>query len=205
MRRWIIISLLASLLVFLPTNKILAASWMLPHVIRTCSDDDTGVTEDEDDPVTTDDEPTNNELNENEEETENAPANNVDQTVARLTNETDTTKARLTAQQAEQIEQDPNTLKTHADPEYVASNDNHAWVPYWFWWTMVQHHQAQTMPKHHDANVKTNQCVVDRYQRYLHRCDVGSALGLIGLGVLFLIALVLCVRCYKRTALRKMK
>lgn len=59
--------------------------------------------------------------------------------------------------------------KTKPVIAYTVSDYNDDWVPYWYWWTIINNHSESSMPKKHDANVKTNHRNVKAYKAYMQK------------------------------------
>lgn len=166
------------------------------HVVYAATtDDDVAVdedpvpVEDDDDDVTTtddDDEENNNndENNNDEEETTTqvekgeAITNDVKITDANNDNEKNTVNYMVAADndqieenastQAKTIAKHPNTIKEEPMTDYTLSDYNHCWVPYWYWYTVINSQAASSMPKKHPTNVKTSKQNVKKYQHYVN-------------------------------------
>lgn len=59
--------------------------------------------------------------------------------------------------------------KTKPVVAYTVSDYNNDWVPYWYYWTIINNHSKSSMPKKHDANVKTSQRNVKAYKAYMQK------------------------------------
>lgn len=162
------------------------------HVVYAADDDAVAVDDDpvpaEDDDVTTndddDDENTNgNEDDDDEETTAQAQkgeeiADNVKMTDADDDNENNTVKYVANADddqmdknastQAKEVSKDPNVMKTKPMTDYTMSDSNSCWVPYWYWFVVMNNHSSSDIPKKHPANVKTSKKNVKKYQDYVN-------------------------------------
>lgn len=141
------------------------------HVVYAADDDAVAVDDDpapaEDDDVTTndddDDENTNgNEDDDDEETTAQAQkgeeiANNVKMTDADDDNENNTVKYVANADddqmdknastQAKEVSKNPNVMKTKPMTDYTMSDSNSCWVPYWYWFVVMNNHSSSDIPK----------------------------------------------------------
>lgn len=161
------------------------------HVVYAMTDDDAVAVDDdpapaEDDDVTTDDdddENTNGDEDDDEETTAQAQkgeeiADDVKMTDADDDNESNTIKYVANADddqmdknastQAKEVSKDPNVMKTKPMTDYTMSDSNSCWVPYWYWFTIMNNQSASKMPKKHAANVKTSKKNVKKYQDYVN-------------------------------------
>lgn len=161
------------------------------HVVYAMTDDDAVAVDDdpapaEDDDVTTDDdddENTNGDEDDDEETTAQAQkgeeiADDVKMTDADDDNESNTIKYVANADddqmdknastQAKEVSKDPNVMKTKPMTDYTMSDSNSCWVPYWYWFMIMNNQSASKMPKKHAANVKTSKKNVKKYQDYVN-------------------------------------
>lgn len=161
------------------------------HVVYAITDDDAVAVDDdpapaEDDDVTTDDdddENTNGDEDDDEETTAQAQkgeeiADDVKMTDADDDNESNTIKYVANADddqmdknastQAKEVSKDPSVMKTKPMTDYTMSDSNSCWVPYWYWFTIMNNQSASKMPKKHAANVKTSKKNVKKYQDYVN-------------------------------------
>ena len=163
------------------------------HVVYAADDDAVAVDDDpapaEDDDVTTndddDDENTNgNEDDDGEETTAQAQkgeeiADNVKMTDADDDNENNTVKYvanvdddqmdKNASTQAKEVSKDPNVMKTKPMTDYTMSDSNSCWVPYWYWFVVMNNHSSSDIPKKHPTNVKTSKKDVKKYQHYVKK------------------------------------
>lgn len=155
--------------------------------VATAGDDDPAPLEDDDDITTTDDDEDvddNEENTNNEEETTTqaeegeAVANGVKITNASNDNEENTVNYMAAVEDNDQIEENastqakvlakhPNAIKNEPMTDYTLSDYNHCWVPYWYWFTVINNQTASSMPKKHPTNVKTSKQNVKKYQKYI--------------------------------------
>lgn len=154
--------------------------------VATAGDDDPAPLEDDDDITTTDDDEDvddNEENTNNEEETTTqaeegeAVANGVKITNATNDNEKNTVNYMVAADddqieenastQAKALAKHPNAIKNEPMTDYTLSDYNHCWVPYWYWFTVINNQTASSMPKKHPTNVKTSKQNVKKYQKYV--------------------------------------
>lgn len=163
------------------------------HVVYAADDDAVAVDDDpapaEDDDAITDDDDDNdentngNEDDDDEETTAQAQkgeevADNVKMTDADDDNESNTVKYVANANddqidknafvQAKEVSKDPNVMKTKPMTDYTMSDSNSCWVPYWYWFVIMNNHSSSDMPKKHPANVKTSKKNVKKYQHYVN-------------------------------------
>ena len=161
------------------------------HVVYAMTDDDAVAVDDdpapaEDDDVTTDDddnENANGDEDDDEETTAQAQkgeeiADDVKMTDADDDNESNTIKYvanadddqmnKNTSTQAKEVSKDPNVMKTKPMTDYTMSDSYSCWVPYWYWFTIMNNQSASKMPKKHAANVKTSKKNVKKYQDYVN-------------------------------------
>lgn len=164
------------------------------HVVYAITDDDAVAVDDdpapaEDDDAITDDDVDNdentngNEDDDDEETTAQAQkgeevADNVKMTDADDDNESNTVKYVANASddqmdknastQAKEVSKDPNVMKTKPMTDYTMSDSNSCWVPYWYWFVIMNNHSSSDMPKKHPANVKTSKENVKKYQHYVN-------------------------------------
>lgn len=157
------------------------------HVIYATTDDDVTVEDDDDDVTTTDDDDDDNEENNNNDEEETttqaeegeAVANVVKITNATNDNEKNTVNYMVAADddqmeenastQAKTLAKHPSAIENEPMTDYTLSDRNHYWVPYWYWYTVIDNQAASSMPKKHPTNVKTNRQNVKKYQRYVSK------------------------------------
>lgn len=165
------------------------------HVVYAMTDDDAVAVDDdpapaEDDDVITDDDDDNDENtngNEDDDDDEETTAqaqkgeeiaDNVKMTDADDDNESNTVKYVANADddqmdknastQAKEVSKDPNVMKTKPMTDYTMSDSNSCWVPYWYWFVIMNNQSASKMPKKHAANVKTSKKNVKKYQNYVN-------------------------------------
>lgn len=164
------------------------------HVVYAITDDDAVAVDDdlapaEDDDAITDDDVDNgentngNEDDDDEETTAQAQkgeevADNVKMTDADDDNESNTVKYVANASddqmdknastQAKEVSKDPNVMKSKPMTDYTMSDSNSCWVPYWYWFVVMNNHASSDMPKKHPANVKTSKKNVKKYQHYVN-------------------------------------
>lgn len=164
------------------------------HVVYAITDDDAVAVDDdpapaEDDDAITDDDVDNdentngNEDDDDEETTAQAQkgeevADNVKMTDADDDNESNTVKYVANASddqmdknastQAKEVSKDPNVMKSKPMTDYTMSDSNSCWVPYWYWFVIMNNQSASKMPKKHAANVKTSKKNVKKYQNYVN-------------------------------------
>lgn len=160
------------------------------HVVYAATADDDVTVEDDDDDVTTtdddeddDDEEANNNNDEEETTTQaeegEAVANGVRITNATNDNEKNTVKYMVAADddqmeenastQAKTLAKHPSAIESEPMTDYTLSDCNHCWVPYWYWYTIINNQAASSMPKKHPTNVKTSRQNVRRYQQYVSK------------------------------------
>lgn len=153
----------------------------------TVGDDDPAPLEDDDDITTTDDDDDDNEENTNNDEEETttqaeegeAVANGVKITNATNDNEKNTVNYMVAADddqmeenastQAKTLAKHPSAIESEPMTDYTLSNRNHCWVPYWYWYTIINNQTASSMPKKHPTNIKTSKQNVKRYQQYVSK------------------------------------
>lgn len=154
--------------------------------VATVGDDDPAPLEDDDDITTTDDDEDvddNEENTNNEEETTTqaeegeAVANGVKITNATNDNEKNTVNYMVAADddqmeenastQAKTLAKHPSAIESEPMTDYTLSDYNHCWVPYWYWYTVINNQTASSMPKKHPTNVKTSKQNVKKYQKYV--------------------------------------
>ena len=154
--------------------------------VATAGDDDPAPLEDDDDITTTNDDEDvddNEENTNNEEETTTqaeegeAVANGVKITNATNDNEKNTVNYMVAADddqmeenastQAKTLAKHPSAIKNEPMTDYTLSDYNHCWVPYWYWYTVINNQTASSMPKKHPTNVKTSKQNVKKYQKYV--------------------------------------
>lgn len=154
--------------------------------VATAGDDDPAPLEDDDDITTTDDDEDvddNEENTNNEEETTTqaeegeAIANGVKITNATNDNEKNTVNYMVAADddqmeenastQAKTLAKHPSAIESEPMTDYTLSDYNHCWVPYWYWYTVINNQTASSMPKKHPTNVKTSKQNVKKYQKYV--------------------------------------
>lgn len=176
------------------TLSLLFAFDVKTHVVYAITDDDAVAVDDdpapaEDDDAITDDDVDNdentngNEDDDDEETTAQAQkgeeiADNVKMTDADDDNESNTVKYVANASddqmdknastQAKEVSKDPNVMKTKPMTDYTMSDSNSCWVPYWYWFVIMNNQSASKMPKKHAANVKTSKKNVKKYQNYVN-------------------------------------
>lgn len=153
-------------------------------------DDDPAPVEDDDDDVTTNnddaDDDDNEENNNNDEEETttqaeegeaiadgvkitNANNDNEKNTVNYVTVAEDDQIEKNASTQAKTLAKHPSAIKDEPMTDYTLSDRNHYWVPYWYWYTVINNQTASSMPKKHPTNVKTSTHNVKKYQRYVNR------------------------------------
>lgn len=151
-------------------------------------DDDPVTTTDDDDPVTVNndnDENTNDDEEDNNEETTakaqkgeevakgvkitDADNDNENNTVEYVANANDDQIDKNAFVQAKEVSKDPNVMKSKPMTDYTMSDHNTCWVPYWYWYTVMNNQSETSMPKKHPANVKTNKQNVNKYQNYVDK------------------------------------
>lgn len=149
-------------------------------------DDDPAPVEDDDDDVTTNDDDDNEENNNNDEEETitqaeegEAVANGVKITNTNNDNEKNTVNYVVAAgddqieknasTQAKTLAKHPSVIEDEPMTDYTLSDRNHYWVPYWYWYTVINNQPTSSMPKKHPTNVKTSTHNVKKYQRYVSR------------------------------------
>ena len=162
------------------------------HVVYAMTDDDAVAVDDdpapaEDDDVTTDDdddENTNGNENDDDEETTaqaqkgeeiaddvkmtDADDDNESNTIKYVANADDDQMDKNASTQAKEVSKDPSVMKTKPMTDYTMSDNNSCWVPYWYWFTIMNNQSASKMPKKHVANVKTSKKNVKKYQDYVN-------------------------------------
>lgn len=161
------------------------------HVVHAITDDDAVAVDDdpspaEDDDAITDDDDENTNGNEDDDDEETTTqaqkgeeiADNVKMTDADDDNESNTVKYVANADddqmdknastQAKEVSKDPNVMKTKPMTDYTMSDSNSCWVPYWYWFVIMNNQSASKMPKKHAANVKTSKKNVKKYQNYVN-------------------------------------
>lgn len=156
--------------------------------VATAGDDDPAPLEDDDDITTTDDDEDvddNEENTNNEEETTTqaeegeAVANGVKITNATNDNEKNTVNYMVAADddqmeenastQAKTLAKHPGAIESEPMTDYTLSDRNHCWIPYWYWYTIINNQTASSMPKKHPTNIKTSKQNVKRYQQYVSK------------------------------------
>lgn len=156
--------------------------------VATAGDDDPAPLEDDDDITTTDDDEDvddNEENTNNEEETTiqaeegEAVANGVKITNATNDNEKNTVNYMVAADddqmeenastQAKTLAKHPGAIESEPMTDYTLSDRNHCWIPYWYWYTIINNQTASSMPKKHPTNIKTSKQNVKRYQQYVSK------------------------------------
>ena len=153
----------------------------------TVGDDYPAPLSDDDDITTTDDDDDDNEENTNNDEEETttqaeegeAVANGVKITNATNDNEKNTVNYMVAADddqmeenastQAKTLAKHPSAIESEPMTDYTLSNRNHCWVPYWYWYTIINNQTASSMPKKHPTNIKTSKQNVKRYQQYVSK------------------------------------
>ena len=161
------------------------------HVVYAITDDDAVAVDDdpspaEDDDAITDDDDENTNGNEDDDDEETTTqaqkgeeiADNVKMTDADDDNESNTVKYVANADddqmdknastQAKEVSKDPNVMKSKPMTDYTMSDSNSCWVPYWYWFVVMNNHASSDMPKKHPANVKTSKKNVKKYQHYVN-------------------------------------
>lgn len=162
------------------------------HVIYAADDDAVAVDDDpvpaEDDDVTTndddDDENTNGNEDDDDEETTaqaqkgeeiaddvkmtDADDDNESNTIKYVANADDDQMDKNASTQAKEVSKDPSVMKTKPMTDYTMSDNNSCWVPYWYWFVIMNNQSASKMPKKHAANVKTSKKNVKKYQDYVN-------------------------------------
>ena len=175
------------------TLSLLFAFDVKTHVVY-AADDDVAVDDDpapaEDDDVTTDDdeningnEDEDDDEDDDEETTEQAQkgeeiANNVkmtnadddneNNTIMYVTNADDDQMDKNASTQAKKVSKNPSVMKSKPMTDYTMSDSNSCWVPYWYWFVIMNNQSASKMPKKHPANVKTSKKNVKKYQHYVN-------------------------------------
>lgn len=165
------------------------------HVVYAMTDDDAVAVDDDpapaedDDAITDDDDDNDENTNGNEDDDDDEEttaqaqkgeeiADNVKMTDADDDNESNTVKYVANADddqmdknastQAKEVSKDPNVMKTKPMTDYTMSDSNSCWVPYWYWFVIMNNQSASKMPKKHAANVKTSKKNVKKYQNYVN-------------------------------------
>lgn len=172
------------------TLSLLFAFNVKTHVVYAATtDDDVAVDEDpvpveddDDDVTTTDDDDEENNNNDEEETTTQAEkgeaiTKDVKITDANNDNEKNTVNYMIAADNAQikenastqvkTIAKHPSTIEEEPMTDYILSDYNHCWVPYWYWYTVINNQAASSMPKKHLTNVKTSKQNVKKYQHYV--------------------------------------
>lgn len=157
------------------------------HVVYAATADDDVTVEDDDDDVTTTDNDDEEEANNNNDEEETttqaeegeAVANGVKITNATNDNEKNTVNYMVAADddqmeenasaQAKTLAKHPSAIENEPMTDYTLSDRNHYWVPYWYWYTVIDNQTASSMPKKHPKNIKTSKQNVKRYQQYVSK------------------------------------
>lgn len=162
------------------------------HVVYAMTDDDAVAVDDdpapaEDDDVTTDDdddENTNGDEDDDDEETTaqaqkgeeiaddvkmtDADDDNESNTINYVANADDDQMDKNASTQAKEVSKNPSVMKTKPMTDYTMSDSNSCWVPYWYWFVIMNNQSASKMPKKHPANVKTSKKNVKKYQHYVN-------------------------------------
>lgn len=162
------------------------------HAVYAMTDDDAVAVDDdpapaEDDDVTTDDdddENTNGDEDDDDEETTaqaqkgeeiaddvkmtDADDDNESNTIKYVANADDDQMDKNASTQAKEVSKDPSVMKTKPMTDYTMSDSNSCWVPYWYWFVIMNNQSASKMPKKHAANVKTSKKNVKKYQDYVN-------------------------------------
>lgn len=162
------------------------------HVVYAMTDDDAVAVDDdpapaEDDDVTTDgddDENANGDEDDDDEETTtqaqkgeeiaddvkmtDAGDDNENNTIKYVANADDDQMDKNASIQAKEVSKNPSVMKTKPMTDYTMSDSNSCWVPYWYWFTVMNNQSASKMPKKHAANVKTSKKNVKKYQDYVN-------------------------------------
>lgn len=162
------------------------------HVVYAITDDDAVAVDDdpapaEDDDVTTDDdddENTNGDEDDDDEETTaqaqkgeeiaddvkmmDADDDNENNTIKYVANADDDQMDKNASTQAKEVSKNPSVMKTKPMTDYTMSDSNSCWVPYWYWFVIMNNQSASKMPKKHAANVKTSKKNVKKYQDYVN-------------------------------------
>ena len=175
------------------TLSLLFAFDVKTHVVY-AADDDVAVDDDpapaEDDDVTTDDdeningnEDEDDDEDDDEETTEqaqkgeeianyvkmtNADDDNENNTIMYVTNADDDQMDKNASTQAKKVSKNPSVMKSKPMTDYTMSDSNSCWVPYWYWFVIMNNQSASKMPKKHPANVKTSKKNVKKYQHYVN-------------------------------------
>ena len=177
------------------TLSLLFAFNVKTHVVYAMTDDDAVAVDDDpapaedDDAITDDDDDNDENTNGNEDDDDDEEttaqaqkgeeiADNVKMTDADDDNESNTVKYVANASddqmdknastQAKEVSKDPNVMKTKPMTDYTMSDSNSCWVPYWYWFVIMNNQSASKMPKKHAANVKTSKKNVKKYQNYVN-------------------------------------
>lgn len=177
------------------TLSLLFAFDVKTHVVYAMTDDDAVAVDDDpapaedDDAITDDDDDNDENTNGNEDDDDDEEttaqaqkgeeiADNVKMTDADDDNESNTVKYVANADddqmdknastQAKEVSKDPNVMKTKPMTDYTMSDSNSCWVPYWYWFVIMNNQSASKMPKKHAANVKTSKKNVKKYQNYVN-------------------------------------
>lgn len=165
------------------------------HAVYAITDDDAVAVDDdpapaEDDDAITDDDVDNdentngNEDDDDDEETTaqaqkgeevaddvkmtDADDDNESNTIKYVANADDDQMDKNASTQAKEVSKDPNVMKTKPMTDYTMSDSNSCWVPYWYWFVIMNNHSSSDMPKKHPANVKTSKENVKKYQHYVN-------------------------------------
>ena len=187
------------------------------HVVYAMTDDDAVAVDDdpapaEDDDVTTDDgDDENTNGDEDDEETTaqaqkgeeiaddvkmtDADDDNESNTIKYVANADDDQMDKNASTQAKEVSKDPSVMKTKPMTDYTMSDNNSCWVPYWYWFVIMNNQSASKMPKKHAANVKTSKKNVKKYQDYVEKKAAKQAFGGTEIGLIHILkyALVLGV------------
>ena len=173
------------------------------HVVYAITDDDENTNGDEDD-----DEETTAQAQKGEEIADDvkmtdADDDNESNTIKYVANADDDQMDKNASTQAKEVSKNPSVMKMKPMTDYTMSDSNSCWVPYWYWFVIMNNHSSSDMPKKHAANVKTSEKNVKKYQDYVNdkagdlffnefKSDVKYILGIIIItGVAIIIAGVL--------------
>ena len=163
------------------------------HVVYAITDDDAVAVDDdpapaEDDDVTTDDDDNDENTNGNEDDDDeettaqaqkgeaiaedvkitDADDDNESNTIKYVANADDDQMDKNASTQAKEVSKDPSVMKTKPMTDYTMSDSNSCWVPYWYWFVVMNNHSSSDMPKKHPVNVKTSKKNVKKYQHYVN-------------------------------------
>lgn len=95
----------------------------------------------------------------------NSIDNTVEKYITDVNNGSMTKKASI---QAKEVSKNPNVMENKSMTDYTMSSSNPCWVPYWYWFTIMNSHSLSSMPKKYPANVKTSNKNVRKYQNYVN-------------------------------------